>query len=455
MASTLSDSFRSQPRTLAANLTVVYLWWLLTTPYLSNRLSFLATIRFERILVGSLLIALLLGGHIYSRHAPLSRLLLTFLLVTMTSHVFSAYSHLPLAQQWLNQYWKYVVMYFLVLYSVRSTGDLRRIVCGVIVIYASYEIYSWLDFLRGGSYVYQQGMRRMVGVWSGGGVGAANGWGMTCAFMVPLGVAWRSCTTSNMTRRFCEFFVFLSVLSVVFSGTRAAVVVLALYAAGAHFRLILNSKWLTLALVTIGLTWTTLPQEYRHRYGALIFVDKEADLSDTDSVAVHSAEGRLQGLVDGWRLFQEKPVFGFGPGSSSYARQNLPNYIPTDDGAPLQLHNLYGQLLAETGLIGSVLFVAILATYFQQLRKICLDGTSDPRVLTWHFGLQRSLTHLGAMLVVYGMASHTLFKFHWLIAFSLQAALVYVNRSEFITNTDHVTRWSEPAVDTYCENATV
>ncbi len=77
-----------------------------------------------------------------------------------------------------------------------------------------------------------------------------------------------------------------------------------------------------------------------------------------------SADMRASFTYVSWQMFLDRPILGFGFGQ--FFREKLP-YL-SDHGTPLQLelirdyihHNTYLSLLTETGLVGLVLFLAIL-----------------------------------------------------------------------------------------------
>jgi O-antigen ligase len=68
-----------------------------------------------------------------------------------------------------------------------------------------------------------------------------------------------------------------------------------------------------------------------------------------------SDEGRLSAILAGPELFAMSPVFGIGFGQYKYM-----SALVTEQGAGLVAHNWYGTVLAEQGILGIVLWVAML-----------------------------------------------------------------------------------------------
>jgi putative inorganic carbon (hco3(-)) transporter len=79
-----------------------------------------------------------------------------------------------------------------------------------------------------------------------------------------------------------------------------------------------------------------------------------SDLRDDPTV-----QERLDTIVAGWRMFEDRPLLGVGPGCSEVG---WPIYAPHPEIAQdnLHVHNTYVQALGETGLLGFLLFALLL-----------------------------------------------------------------------------------------------
>lgn len=414
---------------LTVILIVFYLWWYVTTPEFSPKLEFLATIRFERVLAISLLAIILLTGKLKFRGSPLTPLIILFFMATLVSYLISPYSWFANAGHWFENYWKIVLFYFMVLYGTDDTDDLHRIFLAFAVITFVYQLHSWADFIHGGSYVYQQGFKRIVGVWSGGGFGAPNAFGLLGVFSVPFSVYLLKTDKGRYTRWMAISLLAISLASIIFSGTRGALLTL-LALVGIYYRhKIMHPKRLLAIGIVIAIAVVAMPQELMHRYFDQIIV-KNADIdSRTDEIAADSAAARIDGLVDGWKLFLMRPILGFGPGTSSAARLKV-HEIRDSNGDLMYhaLHNLYGELISETGLIGSSIFISLILIYFVQLRKIIAQNGESERAHIMH-GQAELLVYLMLSMLIYGMVSHTLYRYTWFFLFGCQAILVYSARS--------------------------
>jgi O-antigen ligase len=420
------DNGQKKEWTAAVILLAVYLWWLVTTPIYSNKFAFLATIRFERLLAIAMLFAIVAGGNIKPRKSTMTPLVLLFFLFASVSYLISPYSGYSVAEYWFANYWKLIVFYFFVLYSIRDIDDLRRIFLAYAFISFAYQLYSWIGFLGGGSYVWQQGIKRIVGAWSGGGAGAPNAFGFLGVFSVPFAVFLLKTEIRRAARWMAVVLLGMSVASILFSGTRGAFLTLLVLVALYFRQRLMHPKLLIAFAIVAGMLLMVLPDDMKHRYGAQLGLFDTTVETRWDESASESAEGRVQGIVDGWRLFLKRPILGYGPETSSVARLEVRD-LRTDRGelAYVQLHNLYAQLLSETGLIGGLTFAALVTGYFRQLGRIRRDSPGDETGSMIRTQAQL-LGYLLLVILVYGMVSHTLYRYYWFFLFGCLANLAYL-----------------------------
>ncbi len=180
------------------------------------------------------------------------------------------------------------------------------------------------------------------------------------------------------------------------------------------------------AIVLILLTAITvlaLPDYLKDRYLASIpSIPKQAPALADPVIEQHrkSAESRLTGLIDGWELAKERPIFGQGPGSSPLARKKVNEELRYNSEYDYQMHNLYGQLLAETGFLGTILFFSIIIIYFYQLSNIRSIEERFPKIYNYKLALQNSML----VLLFYGFVSHTLYRYYWFLLFACHGAFL-------------------------------
>jgi O-antigen ligase len=399
---------------------LVYIGCLLVQP--QSRFPFLGAIQFEKIVVGIAFISLFATGNATIRASRITFLMLAFYLIMLLGYSLSPYQDFAMARDWLTNYWKCLVLYFLVLFGVKSLRDISLLFTGIVAILCIYQILSWNDFLNGGSYVYQQGMKRIVGIWSGG-IGAANYFGMISLYSLPLAVFWFKKTERRGMKAFLLCYLLMSFLSILYSGTRGAMMCFIIFFLLCIGTLGKKKVGIGLAVMIWVLSTVALPDYLSHRYfETLPFFSEEGSVfeSESDRMAKNSAFARLKGMVEGFQLARKRPIVGYGPGASAIARDELYTIKRRNPDGYFQLHNLYGQVLAETGFVGGAIFLCIIAAYFLELRGLAESFGKSADLNLYKWTLQMSLI----VFLLYGFASHTLYRYHWALFFACQGAFV-------------------------------
>jgi hypothetical protein len=339
--------------------------------------------------------------------------ILLFYAFLLLSYAFSPYSDYKEAMYWLANYWKLIVVYYLISVNVRTLDDLKFITIAIGGIVICYQAYSWFDFLKGGSYVWQQGMKRIVGVWTSD-IGSANAFGMLSLYYLPFGFLIKDLNSNGKLKLLACFTLAISMASIVFSGTRGALIAATIFL-GWQFRLKASKVVLGIVLLMVSIYF--MPDYIKYRYG--IIDESEYQVSkEVQQIQKGSAQGRLQGLIDGFNLALERPLMGFGPGTSAIARYAVNDWVPTEE--YFQLHSLYGQLLGESGFGGSILFALIIIVIVK--RNWGEPEGVDEDLLQVLNAYQRFFNGFLLALLVYGLASHTLYRYYWFIMFGLFSA---------------------------------
>lgn len=421
-----APSDAAQPVSVSTWLVLIYVWLLTTTPQV--RFGIVADTHFERILVVLIVLSLLTGQRIVRSLNLATVLLICFFLWALVGYLQSPYQEAVTAVWWIENYWKLMLFYFFIVLGIRSIRDLEVFIIGVAVISFGYQLLSWRDFLAGGSYVYQQGGKRMIGVWSGGGIGAANAYGLLALYSLPFAQFWLMSARRSHVKWLALSFMAVCFASVIFSGSRAAMVCALLFVLIAYGRRLLNVKLLLAITVGGAVALSVMPQHLRHRYFDLILVNQDAvSRQGADRVAQESAESRKQGLLDGFSLAQRRPVFGYGPGASALARAEVDDTniaVAGDDPDALQLHNLYGQVMAETGFVGAIIYAAMIAATLIQLRKARRVRLAAPESTKTVNGVASLISITIILLLTYGLTAHSLYRFYWLVLFAAHVVLM-------------------------------
>ncbi len=309
----------------------------------------------------------------------------------------------------VENYFKIVVFYVLVVSSVRTERDLKLLVMMFLGAMGLYMAHSFREYLCG-RYVYRMGTARMVGV--DVTMSNPNSFAATVVYSLPMVFPVWNYLKNSRFRWVLAGYVGLATTCVLLTGSRMGFVGLC---ALALIVVLLSKHRVTVILllaIAAPLAWISLPEDRQNRYLTLI------DPSYGPASAQASAEGRWQGWRDGVKLWKENPVFGVGPGVFGAAT-----------GSKMQSHHLYGQVLGELGTLGAVAFGMIVLGFFANyldLRRICrqepdLHDSFSARLI-------QSVTVTVMLLLLMGLAGHSLYRYTWLWFGAFQAIAIHCLR---------------------------
>jgi O-antigen ligase len=215
-------------------------------------------------------------------------------------------------------------------------------------------------------------VRERETVFSIGALGNPNLYGQHLLYALPLVLlpVFRHGLISlrGMAACFCWM---LLVVKVIFTGSRSAL--LAAFVVGAFMllQLPLSRKMLLLAL-TIPLALVillTLPQAAKDRYETIWSPEMEAYISEGEQMsAIQSAQARKHHFKQSVELTFKNPIFGVGPGMFTVASAEESNRRG-ERASWRETHNSFTQISSETGLLGLVLYLAVIGVTVSSLRR--------------------------------------------------------------------------------------
>lgn len=403
-------------------LIVVYIAWYLTTPYYSPRFAFLAAINFERVIVAATIVAIVARGTTGSARNNIVALTTALFLVMNVSLLLSPYAGEPECQQWASEYWKKLAMLLFIVFGLRTLDELVFVAQSTVTIAAAYQLLSWRDFLAGGAFVYQQGIIRMCGAWSARSLGAPNGYAYLCLFVLPLSYCLFQMSPNRRTKLLLVGIAALSLLSILYSGTRGAMYTAAGYGIFLGIRSAFRLQAAIMVLLAV-LMVAMLPEKVVQRYFTNPWSTETTTEGKFDKIARRSGESRLEGLLDGVELGNRRPLLGYGPNSSPTARLTVRDMHNKEIG----LHNLYGQVIGELGWGGFAIWLCLIGGAVRGLLRlrIPMDSGGDDfeRRAT---ALRQGYLHCFGVMLVFGLGAHSLYDYKWLMLLGLQVVLTSI-----------------------------
>jgi putative inorganic carbon (HCO3(-)) transporter len=122
-----------------------------------------------------------------------------------------------------------------------------------------------------------------------------------------------------------------------------------------------------------------LPQTYRDRFTSLFVVTTDNGIYQDTSL-----RGRSSEMLTGLAMFAEHPLLGVGAGNYKPNYQRYAQLIGIEFRAEARdPHSLYVQLLAETGILGTIAFLGMMFFLFDALNKACQAIERSPRLADW------------------------------------------------------------------------
>ncbi|MCX6252652.1 MAG: O-antigen ligase family protein [Bacteroidetes bacterium] len=278
----------------------------------------------------------------------------------------------------LARLWFVIPFYFLAIYLFRKVNNIKSFLwlytiplIGVIV-YTTYNHYLWGFDEQAGHWVMYPFYNDHTA------------YGAILTLFIPVFVGFTfSRIYSRFVRVFCLVVLMMLVLALILSFSRAAWVSLA-FAFFVYLIVLLKIKfkWIVITLFILGGIFYLFQGEIwdkleRNKQGTSAnFIEHVQSISNISTDA--SNLERINRWQSAFRMFNERPVFGFGPGTyqfeyGPYQRSMEKTKISTDFGDRGNAHSEYIGPLAESGFIGAIFVIIILictvVTGFRVYRK--------------------------------------------------------------------------------------
>jgi O-antigen ligase len=324
-----------------------------------------------------------------------------FTIVLCTAWVLSPYADMPGCADAVENYFKVSVFYVLVITTVRDERSLRLLVLLFLGATSLYMAHSILEFING-KYQWRMGIRRMIGV--DATFSDPNAFASTLLYTLPITLPFWSERPRRIPRPVLIAYALAVVGCILLTGSRAGFVGFCLLCA---IVLLMNSKrkgqmivlGFFASLIALAILAVVLPGELQDRYLTLV------DSSRGPENARVSAGGRLEGFLEGIRVWQQSPLLGHGPAS-----------FPYSTGRGGHAHNVYGQVLSELGLLGGLAFLLLVFCFLRnwwEARRYTRMFGWPPGTPDFPADLSRAIAINVVLLLIMGWAGHNLYRYNW------------------------------------------
>ncbi len=301
---------------------------------------------------------------------------------------------------------KVALFYVLVVTSVRDEKSLRRLLSLFLAAVGVYMVHSLFEYING-RFEYRQSIVRMVGV----DVTYAdpNAFASTVLLSLPLTLPFWNQTRSLSGRLLLGTYTAVACACIIMTGSRTGFVGLGVFGLCCLLLSRSRSKMVVFLGVATVLLVAFMPGFLQDRFLTLV------DSSRGPANAQESAEGRIGGFLEGFRLWDENPVLGVGPGAFLYAT-----------GQGYNSHNVYGQVVSEMGVVGVVTFLAFLFCFYLNWRETRRHYRHRKPDFLYH--VSRAVALNVVLLLLMGWAGHNLYRYNWLWFAAFQAIALHCIR---------------------------
>ncbi len=295
-------------------------------------------------------------------------------------------SEMPLVslKYFISRLWFVIPFYFVGILLFKNKENIARYIWTYLLSFTIVVIYTLINHARG-NFAEQPAHVAMVPFYND-----HTSYGAMLAMFIPLMFVFMTWKSFTRTQRLFTVILFLILLfATVMSYTRAAWVSLGV-ALSVYVILKLRIKFVT--VLTIGVAGMVTFFAFQERIFMKLEKNKKASSSDLtehiQSISNISTDASNLERINRWqsaiRMFKEKPVFGWGPGT--YMFQYAPyqfsyekTYISTNAGDRGNAHSEYIGPLAESGIPGMLSVIALVIAVLYTGVSLYKRTEGDPK----------------------------------------------------------------------------
>jgi O-antigen ligase len=373
----------------------------------------LADLHFERIFAITMLVMVFFSSRNKFQMSLQSWTVLMFIIVLGSTGL--AAQNTALAWESWYVIFTVAVVYLVLQLIVRTPHELVFILIWYIVTMAVYLGKAQWEFFVHNSAMFDMGVNRMVGIEKTNG--HPNAVAMATVVSMPILLSlWlvrseisRSWPTlyRKLWAPFLVVYFLVCAISIVLTNSRMGMVSAGLFMGFAVLRR--KGIWTKMGPILLGgillaTAWSLMPEDSQNRLRTLW------DPGAGPANAYVSVQGRVEGFKAGIEMFDRFPWLGVGIGNF---REYRVAYL---DGIDLEAHNLLGQLLSETGIIGTAAFALMVLVIFGNISKLIVLArayayTDTGKIMA---SLGEAFRDMILLLLFTGISNHNMDKFQWL-----------------------------------------
>lgn len=335
---------------------------------------------------------------------PITLALVGFMIVMCLS-IFTSYDKGRTVDTCLD-FVKLLIFYYLIVSLIDTRAKFVAFMSAfsMMITYIAFDAFK--SYIAGG-YITRMGVDRLYGSTSAGG--DPNTLAATLAATIPIVLASAVYFRQKILKTALIALGLFMVTLIAITASRSGMIAFMGVAIGGF---IFTKKKIVVALafvILLPLGWMMLPDQYKDRYRTITEVE---DLDETSS-------GRWHIWQAGLKMIVARPFIGVGAGAFAYANGS-------GDFGPsrwMQPHNLYIQCMAETGLLGFLIWFGVyIRNLVKKLLQLSAHGLADHNlywIRVFSIGFLVSMIALS----ISGVFSHNLYRYTWYMMAGLTVVL--------------------------------
>lgn len=378
-------------------LVVGYLFLFIFRPY--EYWSILGEYHIERIYMVFLMVCLLLSKQKRYIHHSINKYVILFFFAMVISSMMAL--NWDMAYDNTYDYLKLLIFYFIIIFAIKDEHEVKWFIMAYLAIMFLYTGKSAWEFFIYGRNEWRMGIARMKGIDTT--YGDPNAFAASIAYSLPFLWAMLRCKFEKLwIKKTLLAYGGVALTCIVFTGSRSGMATAFLF-----FML----AWLGMSKKIVGIIgigilivfiWGTMPEKYQMRFMTIV-------KSDINKSADESALGRTYTLERGIDMFMKYPVLGVGPGNFSNGLKLFGDY------SGLSAHNMYGMLIGEMGLIGSLAFIFLLGSIIIAHRRIIQTAKILNTEKTKFYSIISAASIQTLILLIFnGNFGGNLYRYNWL-----------------------------------------
>lgn len=161
--------------------------------------------------------------------------------------------------------------------------------------------------------------------------------------------------------------------------------------------------------------WSVMNDNQKDRYLSLV---------SSDAKQSGSADGRVDGMINEFKLSMERPIFGFGLGTTPEAKFNTWGHGKAS-------HSMYAEVMIEVGLVGMFFFIKFIRAIYEQIKF----STQSEKIKTdFESKLFRAVKVVFWMFALYSLNYWGLSQYYWYNLAGIIVALALISGTSTIGN---------------------